>query len=123
MNPMKQNIIVADDKVLHCISRMLQEGTAGNDTKCLYCKYAPECRNEFETTGNLLFFDILQELERKTAVIITLTPETIQKKILRGSWIEEHTDLLKKFTNMSFDEQQDNLSCPDILGYLHNPDS
>ena len=119
---MKQNIIVADDKVLHCISRILQEGTVKNDTKCLYCKYAPECRNEFEATGNLLFFDILQELERKTSVIITLTPETIQKKILRGSWIEEHPDLLKKFTNMSFDEQQDNLRCPDILGYLRSPD-
>lgn len=119
---MNQGMIAADDKVLHCISRILQEGIAEGEVKCLYCKYAPECREEFEKNGQVLFVDIVQELERKTSIAIMLNPENKQKELLRGSWIKEYPELLKKFTNMSFDEQLDNLHNPDILTYLRNPD-
>ena len=115
-----QDMIAVDDKVLHCISRIIQEGMSGHTTKCLYCKYAPECRHEFETTGNVLFIDILRELREKTSVDIALEPETMQKNILHGSWLEDYPELLREFTNMSFDEQPDNLRHPDILNHLHN---
>ena len=116
-----QDMITADDKVLHCIARMIQEGMSEDTTKCLYCKHAPECRCEFETTGNVLFIDILRELKEKTSVDITLEPETMQKNILHGSWLEDYPELLRQFTNMSFEEQLDNLRHPDILNHLHNP--
>lgn len=118
---MKKNKIIADEKVLHCISRMLQEGITGNTVKCLYCKYAPECRDEFERTRDILFIEILEELRMRTGVEIGLEPGTMHKKILCGSWLENYPKLLEEFTNMSFDEQQDNLQHPDILKHLHNP--
>ena len=121
---MSENLITADEKVLHCLARLFQEQVipVNADTKCLYCKYAFECAEEFKQNRKILFFDIIHELERKTSVKIFLNPGTIQSDILHGSWIKENSDLLEKFTSMSFDEQLDSLKNPDILKYRHNQD-
>lgn len=106
------------DKDLHCIARLLQSEYVGDGVQCLYCKYAFQCRETFFTTHEVPYQEVLKKLKSKTGVDISLVnPRTIQKDILDGSWIEKCSELLKKFTSSSFEEQQDILLNPDILRY------
>ena len=86
------------DKILHCLARTLQDEISGDCVKCLYCKYAFECLEEFKS-DKYLFIDILNILERQTGVKIFIDPEKRAKEILRSSWLESYPDLLKKFTD------------------------
>lgn len=107
------------DKILHCLARTLQDEISGDCVKCLYCKYAFECLEEFKS-GKYLFIDISNILERQTGVKIFLNPKQKPKEILRGSWIKNHPDLLKEFTTKSFEEQQGILKDPRTLRYKDN---
>lgn len=108
------------DKMLHCLARIIQDEGTGGNVKCLYCKYAPECRDEFYKGRQALFINLLLELQRCTSVKIELSPKTKAKDILEGSWVEEKHDVLDILTKKSFEEQQDNLTNPGILQYLDN---
>lgn len=107
------------DKILHCLARTLQDEIIGDCVKCLYCKYAPECRNEI-INGTPLFVRLLRLLYKFTSVKIELNQETKAEDIVKGSWIEKYPDVLKELTNKSFDEQQDILRDSDILRYMDN---
>lgn len=113
-----QDEIQLTDKDLHCIARLLQSEYVGDGVQCLYCKYAFQCREKFFTTHKPPYQEVFKKLKRKTGVdIFLVNPETMQKDILDGSWIEKCSELLQKFTSISFEEQQDILLNPDILRY------
>lgn len=109
--------IEADEKAMHCIARMMQEMALDSSVKCLYCKFAFECAKEFGETGDIYFRKLMDELQEKTSVNLCPNPGTQQQELLRGSWIESRPELLKKFTNMSVEEQLDTLTNQDILSY------
>lgn len=114
-----ENLAKMPDKILHCLARTLQDEISCDCVKCLYCKYAPECLEDFKSK-KYLFIDILNILERQTGVVIFLNPKQKPKEILNGSWLESYPDLLKKFTTKSFEEQQGILKDPSILQYMDN---
>lgn len=110
-----------EDKTLHCIARMIQDFENGVCVKCLYCKYAHECVREFHEKNKVYFLEVMKNLQKKTGVVL-LPPECGEKVedkelFLKGSWVEGNTELLEKFTNMSYSEQLDILCSPDILKY------
>lgn len=125
----EQNVIVNEteelkklpDKILHCLARIIQDETIEYEdyVKCLYCKYAIECKNEFFNgiDRTPLWIKLLRLLHEYTFVTLDLSQETKATDILKGSWIEKYPDVLKTFTNKSFDEQLDILKGPDILQY------
>ena len=107
------------DKDLHCIARTQQSEQLGKNIQCMYCKYAVQCLQEYNHTNKVPFVDVWKKIENLTGVNICLNnPETRQIDILAGSWIENCPELLKQFTNMSFEEQQDILQSQDILQYV-----
>lgn len=107
----------ASDKILHCLARMIQDGEMGTNVKCLYCKYAFSCHEEFKRSGNILFVNIMQKLWELTGVMVCASLGSAHKDVLHGSWIREHPELSHQFTNISFAEQQDRLQNSDILKY------
>lgn len=114
----KENLLPVDDKVLHCLARIIQDGiTDEGGVKCLYCKYAHECRERFISTRKILFMEIIDELEKRTSVSIYLSQEYKQRELLRGSWLEKYPDLLEKFKGMTFEEQKHALENEDVLKY------
>ena len=107
------------DKELHCMARAQQSELLGKNVQCMYCKYAIQCLKEYKSTNKAPFVKVWKKLEGLTGVKICLhNPETQQKDILVGSWIENCPELLEQFTNISFEEQQDILQSPDILQYM-----
>ena len=118
MDQLLQELTKLPDQVLHCIARTLQDEVAGDSVKCLYCKYAPECSVEVKESNRLLATGILLELQAITSVDIYLNPETKERNILKGSWVEKYPDLMKMLTKKSFEEQQDILNSSYILKYL-----
>ena len=106
------------DKILHCLARTIQTESVGTHTKCLYCKYAPECAKEFHDSERLLSNDILNELVACTSVKIFMSEENKAEDMLKGSWAEKYPDVLNMLTSKSFDEQLDILMNKDILKYL-----
>ncbi len=108
------------EKELHCLARIIQTEEARNDVKCLYCRYAFECRKEFMQNKRAPYMPLLKKIEQITGVSLFMSPGTRQRKLLAGSWIENCPDLLEHFTSMSFEEQLDNLRSPDILRYEDN---
>ena len=110
----KENLLPVDDKVLHCLARIIQDGTTDEGSvKCLYCKYAHECRDRAISTGKVLFMEIIDELEKRTSVRIYFK----QEEPLRGSWIEKYPDLLERFKGMTFEEQKNALCTEDFSRY------
>ena len=107
------------DKILHCLARRFQDGESGESVSCLYCMYAFECYKEYKESGNVLFLDLMKELERCTSVDIFLHRNK-SLSILKGSWAEKYPDVHNMLTNKSFEEQLDSLMSPDILQYLDN---
>ncbi len=108
------------EKELHCLARIIQAEESSYDAKCLYCKYAFECKREFERNGKVPFKPILKKIEQITGVNIFMSSETRTKEILSGSWIEDYPDLLECFRGMSsFEEQLEMLKSSDILKYEH----
>lgn len=97
------------DKTIHCIARTMQSG----ENSCLYCKYAFECRDAAISAHEAA----LSEIEKKTGIIIELSPRNAPIEILAGSWIEQVPELRDKFTSLSLLEQQDILMGPDTLKY------
>lgn len=104
--------ITVPDKILHCLARIIQDEYTGEAVKCLYCIYAKECAEEYKTSKQLFFSDVILELQKRTSVKIFLDKKV---ELLEGSWIEQNEEMLKKFTNMSFEEQLDSLLNPNIL--------
>lgn len=106
------------EKDLHCMARALQSENLGNDIKCLYCKYAFQCCEEFDATKKAPFLGMWDRLGKITGVKIRLCdPEDSPGDLLAGSWIESCPELSEQFTGLSFEEQLDILHSPDILQY------
>ena len=105
------------EKEMHCIARLIQSGAVEDDVKCLYCRYAFECSEEYLQDKKLLFTSLIKKIEQGTGVNIFVDSETVHKEILAGSWIESRPELLERFTSMTFEEQLDSLKNPDILYY------
>lgn len=117
---LKKEMDSLSDKILHCLARTFQDNMEGTCVGCLYCKYAFECSEEYKKSDDMLRFAILDKLKACTSVDIFLNPETKSVDILKGSWAEKYSDVLKMLTNKSFDEQQDILKDQDILQYADN---
>lgn len=111
-----------ENKATHCIARMLLDAESGTNVKCLYCKYATECAEEFKNNRSVYFLNVMTEIRQKTGVCLPslkdLHSYQDKEKFLKGSWIEDDTELLKEFTKISFDEQLDKLQGPDILNHV-----
>lgn len=105
------------EKDLHCLARIIQSEESGHDAKCLYCRYAFECRKEIMQNKVVPHMPVLKKIGRTTGVNIFMSPETRQKEMLAGSWIENCPELLERFNGMSFEEQLELLRSPDILKY------
>ncbi len=105
------------EKELHCLARIIQSEESAYDAKCLYCKYAFKCKEEFSQSKKAPFMPALKKIEQITGVNIFMSPETRQKEMLSGSWIENYPDLLERFMGMSSEEQLGLLRSPDILKY------
>lgn len=103
------------DKEMHCLSRIIQDTSMQESVKCLYCKYARECREAFEENKDILYVKLMKELEGETGVCLLVNPETKHKDIISGSWITEYPQLLNIFAKMSFEEQRGKLCNLDIL--------
>ena len=110
----KENLLPVDDKVLHCLARIIQDGTTDEESvKCLYCKYAHECRDHAISTGKVLFMERTDEIDNRTSVSISIK----QEAPLRGSWLEKYPDLLERFKGMTFEEQKNALRTEDFSKY------
>jgi hypothetical protein len=111
------------DKDLHCIARMLQGYTLGNE-QCLYCKYAIECGTEFKRSEEIYMDAVCEKLERMTGVKLVLPYLSTHdhEDALKASWIENHPDLMDKLSKLSLKEQQDILGDPDTLRDICNLD-
>lgn len=105
------------EKDLHCLARIIQSEESAYDAKCLYCKYALDCKEEFMQNKKAPYMSALKKLGQITGVNVLMNQENIQKEILAGSWIENHPDLLERFMDMSFTEQLWILRSHDILKY------
>lgn len=114
----KKELEKISDKTLHCLARIIQDESNGTNAKCLYCKYAVECSEEWEKTKKVFFMELLQELETSTSVNILANPKAGTVDFIEGSWMEKYPDVLEMLTSKSFEEQQDILMDPDILQYL-----
>lgn len=85
------------EKDLHCLARLMQSEESITNVKCLYCRYAIECKEDFMQNKKLQHMTVLKKLEQITGVNIFMNQKTIQKEILAGSWIEKNPELLKLF--------------------------
>lgn len=106
------------EKDLHCLARIIQSEESMHSVKCLYCRYAIECKEDFTQNKKLPYMPVLKKLEQITGVNIFMSQKTIQKEILAGSWIEKNPELLKLFSGMTFAEQICLLKSRDILKYV-----
>ncbi len=106
------------EKDLHCLARIIQSEESAYDAKCLYCKYAFECKEEFMQNKKAPYMPVIKKIEKITGVNIFMSQETVQREILAGSWLENYPDILERFTGMSFQEQLELLGSPDTLKYI-----
>lgn len=106
------------EKDLHCLARIIQSEELAYDTKCLYCRYAFECKEYVMQNKKLPYMPVLKKIEHITGVNIFMNQETMQKEILAGSWIENCPELLKRFNGMSIHEQVVFLKSHDCLKYV-----
>lgn len=106
------------EKEQHCMARVIQFGLLGDNSHCLYCRYAFECDREFADTKQILFHQLLKKLGKSAGIEIFTDEEGASRSILAGSWIEKRPELWKEFTGMSFEEQIRRLRDPDILKYF-----
>ena len=83
---MKQTELTEKD--LHCLARIIQSEESMHSVKCLYCRYAIECKEDLMQNKKLPYMPVLKKLEQITGVNIFMSQKTIQKEILAGSWIE-----------------------------------
>lgn len=99
------------DKVLHCLARVFQDMERGTCDKCLYCKYAMECRDEFLKDRYILCTDLVKELSFRTDVVTDpYDDKKLNEELLKGSWIEEYPELLETFRTMPYERQQEMLT-------------
>ena len=99
------------DKTLHCLARMFQDMGRGACDRCLYCKYAMECSEEFLKDRYLLSSELEHELSLKTGVVIDpYDDKKLNEELLKGSWMEEYPELLETFRTMSYERQQEKLT-------------
>ncbi len=118
MRRMDMEKIEFTEKDLHCLARLMQSEESVTNVKCLYCRYAIECKEDFMQNKKLPYMPVLIKLEQITGVNIFMSQESIQKEILAGSWIEKNPELLKLFSSKSFAEQICFLRSHDIQKYV-----
>lgn len=109
------------DKDLHCIARMLQGYTLGNE-QCLYCKYAIECGENLLQSEETHMDSVRAKLQEMTGVRLVLPYFAKHEDALKASWIENYPDLMDKLSKLSLKEQQDTLKDPGTLQDVRNPD-
>lgn len=112
-----EHSMLLDEKELHCLARIIQSQELGESTECLYCKYAFECREEFEKQKAAQNIELLKRIKSITGVEVFLCQEDVQSQLLLGSWMEKYPELMGQLTKLSFKEQLDILRNPDILKY------
>ena len=92
MRRMDMEKIEFTEKDLHCLARLMQSEESVTNVKCLYCRYAIECKEDFMQNKKLPYMPVLIKLEQITGVNIFMSQESIQKEILAGSWIEKNPE-------------------------------
>jgi len=98
------------DKTLHCLARILQDMERGTCDKCLYCKYAVECSDEFLKDRYILFADLVEEISFRTGVVTAPRDGKLSEELLKGSWVEGHPKLLEAFRAMPYERQTEMLT-------------